>query len=300
MGEALLGDSFDIHGGGIDLVFPHHENEIAQSECVHRGAPLAQVWMHNGFVQMAGEKMAKSEGNVVTIRELLDRYEENGLAIRYNMLRSHYRQPFDWTEDSMSQAVNELNELWLVANDFEPSEVDGGFVRALSDDLNTALARARLFELKDAARAGDPGAGSRLRETLNAYGFGGLFLKREIILPHPMPDDAANQVAIIINHQHGDVTIGQIVQWIEEAQLNGKLAADMLPMLKTINARCRVREIRHIGASEFQRFYELIAARLTARKAKDFKEADRIRDELAKMGVVLHDTKDGTTWEVAR
>ncbi len=106
MGEALLGATFDIHGGGIDLVFPHHENEIAQSECVHGGAPLANVWMHNGFVQMEGEKMAKSEGNVVAVRALLE--EWTGRAIRFALLQTHYRQPQDWTVSRLESARQEM------------------------------------------------------------------------------------------------------------------------------------------------------------------------------------------------
>ena len=107
MGETLLGPSFDIHGGGIDLVFPHHENEIAQSECVHGGAPLAKVWMHNGFVQMEGEKMAKSVGNVLTIDEQLNHW--GGALLRLNMLRTHYRQPLDWTQTACEESTQGMN-----------------------------------------------------------------------------------------------------------------------------------------------------------------------------------------------
>ncbi|HVR92749.1 MAG TPA: cysteine--tRNA ligase, partial [Casimicrobiaceae bacterium] len=114
MGEALLGTTLDIHGGGIDLVFPHHENEVAQSECAHRGAPLAKVWMHNGFVQMSGEKMAKSEGNVVTIRELLADWP--GEVLRFCMLRTHYRQPIDWTLKGLEESAKTLDEWYALAS----------------------------------------------------------------------------------------------------------------------------------------------------------------------------------------
>ncbi len=99
MSEALLGETFDIHGGGIDLVFPHHENEIAQSEGAHHGHPFARYWMHNGFLQVEGEKMSKSLGNFVTIHELLKDWP--GEVLRLNMLRTHYRQPIDWTLRSL-------------------------------------------------------------------------------------------------------------------------------------------------------------------------------------------------------
>src|SRR5204863_8412275 len=110
MAVRYLGETFDIHGGGIDLQFPHHENEIAQSEGAHRGDPLATVWMHNGFLQVEGEKMAKSAGNFFTIRELLADWP--GEVLRLNMLKTHYRQPIDWTLKDLVQSSRTLEE-WL-------------------------------------------------------------------------------------------------------------------------------------------------------------------------------------------
>ena len=141
MSERHLGETFDIHGGGIDLVFPHHENEIAQSEGAHHGHPLANVWMHNGFLQVEGEKMSKSLGNFVTIRELLTGwkgYAWPGEAVRLNLLRTHYRQPADWTLEGFDEAHRML---WDWCGEFEgivpASAVPAGIVNALSDDLNT-------------------------------------------------------------------------------------------------------------------------------------------------------------------
>src|SRR5579863_3725878 len=113
MSESLLGESFDIHGGGIDLVFPHHENEIAQSESAHAGAPPAQIWMHNGFLQVEGEKMSKSLGNFLTIRDLLKDWP--GEVLRFNMLRTHYRQPMDWTFQGMKESWTTLERFYGIA-----------------------------------------------------------------------------------------------------------------------------------------------------------------------------------------
>src|SRR5262249_15006715 len=137
-----LGETFDIHGGGIDLVFPHHENEIAQSCCAFHASKMASVWMHNGFLQVESEKMSKSLGNFVRIRELLQGwqgYAWPGEALRFNMLRSHYRQPIDWTLDTLDDAHKTLwswyGELQSVA---PASSVPEQILDALADDLNTA------------------------------------------------------------------------------------------------------------------------------------------------------------------
>src|SRR4029453_13741045 len=160
MAEAHLGDMFDIHGGGIDLVFPHHENEIAQSRCAHGTKIMAQVWMHNGFLQVEGEKMAKSLGNFVTVHALLNDWQGRawpGSAVRLAMLGVHYRQPLNWTSDRLAEAERELflvtgeflnlfqrkfkNEVGPLADwlKFAPREVDSEFLDGLSDDLNTPL-----------------------------------------------------------------------------------------------------------------------------------------------------------------
>ncbi|MFL6758633.1 cysteine--tRNA ligase [Sphingomonas sp.] len=148
--QAHLGQTIDIHGGGLDLIFPHHENEIAQSRCAHGGAPLARYWVHNGFVDMGAEKMSKSLGNIVTPAELLAQ-GHRGETLRLALLSAHYRQPLPWTETLVAQAKATLNGLYRRAGDAEPGEVDGGVLEALSDDLNTPLAMARLNQLNEPA-----------------------------------------------------------------------------------------------------------------------------------------------------
>ena len=155
MSESLLGNSFDIHGGGIDLVFPHHENEIAQSESVHGGAPLAKFWMHNGFLQVEGEKMSKSLGNFFTIRDLLKDWP--GEVLRFNMLRTHYRQPMDWTFQGLKESWTVLERFYGIAEPVLATTVSADFLEALCDDLNTPLAISELHRAKDTDLAGGLG-----------------------------------------------------------------------------------------------------------------------------------------------
>jgi cysteinyl-tRNA synthetase len=147
--ERHLGETIDIHGGGLDLIFPHHENEIAQSRCAHAGLPLARFWVHNGFVDMGSEKMSKSLGNIVTPAELLAQ-GHRGETLRLALLSAHYRQPLSWTDEVVAQAKTNLDRLYRLAADAEPGLVDEGVVEALSDDLNTPLALTRLMALEDA------------------------------------------------------------------------------------------------------------------------------------------------------
>jgi cysteinyl-tRNA synthetase len=216
-------DTIDIHGGGIDLVFPHHENEIAQSECAHHAHPLAKVWMHNGFLNVEGEKMSKSLGNFVTINELLKDWP--GDVLRFNMLRSHYRQPMDWTVAGMRESWNTLERWYDTVEPLADSGVGEGLLAALADDLNTPAAIAELHKSSPEHLAGG----------LALLGFS---VKPEALKSKKSVDTAA----------------------IERA----------------------------------------IEARLAARKAKDFKESDRIRDELAAQGIILKDGPQGTTWEVKK
>ena len=152
MAYELLGDSFDIHGGGIDLAFPHHENELAQSRCAHPHGNFASIWMHNGFLQVEGEKMSKSLGNFFTVRDLLDRGIP-GEVIRFVLLSTHYRQPMDFTEDKVEEAKATLKR-WrdIAATAGESGEVHPPLLAALSDDLNTPQAIATLHQL---AASGD-------------------------------------------------------------------------------------------------------------------------------------------------
>jgi cysteinyl-tRNA synthetase len=222
MGEKLLGETFDIHGGGIDLIFPHHENEIAQSECAHGGRPLARFWMHNGHLNVEGEKMSKSLGNFITINELLRDWP--GDALRFNMLKTHYRQAFDWTLKQLQDSARTI-ERWAGAATDAPEAFAPTVRDALEDDLNTPKAIAALHELdgKDSAA---------LTGSLRAMGFA---LKR-----------------------------------LEKAIDTG-LAAKV---------------------------EALIDARAAARKAKNFAEADCLRAEISRLGVVIEDGPQGTTWKV--
>ncbi len=149
--EAHLGQTIDIHGGGLDLIFPHHENEIAQSRCAHGGAPLARYWLHNGFLSMAGsEKMSKSLGNVVSVGELLDQGHK-GEVLRFALLSAHYRQPLEWSSQLIAQSKATLDRLYRSAADAHAGAPDTKVVDALSDDLNTPLALSRLSAIEDPA-----------------------------------------------------------------------------------------------------------------------------------------------------
>jgi cysteinyl-tRNA synthetase len=176
MVEAHLGETIDIHGGGLDLVFPHHENEIAQSTCAHRGAPMARYWLHNGLVNVASEKMSKSLGNVLLVRDLLA--EQPGEVVRLGLLSAHYRQPLDWTADQLGEAKRKLDRLYGALRDagIRGAQPDApktapavSVVAALEDDLNTPQAVAELFELaRGANRSSDAGERLELAEALRA------------------------------------------------------------------------------------------------------------------------------------
>ncbi len=233
-----LGETFDIHGGGIDLVFPHHENEIAQSRCAFHAPVMANYWMHNGFLQVEGEKMSKSLGNFFTIREVLAEWP--GEAIRLAMLQTHYRQPINWTATGLAEAKRTLDHWYALAGDVSPGMLCADVVDALADDLNTPKALAAFHELRGEAAKGSAGAAACLKASAQLMG----------VLQGSAADWAAWRPASVT---------------VDEARIDG-----------------------------------LIAERNAARKAKNFKESDRIRDELAAMGIVLKDSKDGTTWEVKR
>jgi cysteinyl-tRNA synthetase len=224
MAGQYLGETFDIHGGGIDLQFPHHENEIAQSEGAHCGHPLAKVWMHNGFLQVEGEKMSKSLGNFYTIRDLLADWP--GEVLRFNMLRTHYRQPIDFTLAGLRESWKTLERWYEVTEPLADPAPSAAFFEALSDDLNTPAAIASLHQADEMALAG-------------GLGFLG-FSNTQI-----------------------------------------KIAAKVDDALVTLVAQA-------------------IEARNAARKAKNFAESDRIRDELLAKGVVLKDGPQGTTWEIKK
>jgi len=237
-----LGEQFDIHGGGIDLVFPHHENELAQSTCAFHSDRMANIWMHNGFLQIESEKMSKSLGNFTTIRESLADWP--GEVLRVNMLKTHYRSPIDWTEKALEESTKTLDDWYAIAADSRGDQPAAAVIEALSDDLNTPQMIAALHGLRNAAAAGGEKQRGEFAASLRLLGF--------------LSETAA--------------------AW-----------------------KGRKQQASGIDPKAIDR---LLADRAAARARKDFKESDRIRDELAAMGVVIKDGKDAdgkpvTTWEIA-
>lgn len=158
-----LGETIDIHGGGQDLIFPHHENEIAQSKCSHDGANLANYWMHNGYLTVNGEKMSKSLGNFITVHELLEEFSGKGEAVRMALLTSHYRQPADFSREAIKQAQKQLDRWYRVIEGVEATEVADTVLEALRDDLNTPKAIMELNQLvKDENKVGELKASANL------------------------------------------------------------------------------------------------------------------------------------------
>lgn len=234
-----LGETFDIHGGGIDLVFPHHENEIAQSRCAFHTPVMANFWMHNGFLQVEGEKMSKSLGNFITIHDLLKDWP--GEAVRFTMLQTHYRQPMNWTLAGLRESQKTLDHWYELTADAAPGYLCADALDALLDDVNTPKAFAALHELRGEAAKGVKPAAACLKASAKLMG----------ILQNSVAEWSAFRPASTAVDEHKVVS--------------------------------------------------LIDARNAARRAKNFKEADRIRDELKAMGVELEDTKDGKTkWKIAR
>jgi cysteinyl-tRNA synthetase len=190
MAKALLGERFDIHAGGLDLQFPHHENEIAQSICAHGGhgpADFAQVWLHNEMLLVEGKKMSKSLGNFFTVRELLEKGWP-GEVIRFVLLSTHYRSPMDWTEEKARETWSAILDFIDVLAGVDPAKPDDQVQAALADDLNTALAIARLHELRKEGRGAELLASARLmglldfRPTVGAIGWGLPEATRQLVL----------------------------------------------------------------------------------------------------------------------
>ena len=299
MARRYLGDTFDIHGGGIDLVFPHHENEIAQSRCALHTPLLARFWMHNGFLQVEGEKMAKSAGNFVTIRELLD--ECPGDVLRAQMLMTHYRQPIDWTNSQSEQVRSELHD-WssLLAGHYKyaKNEPSPEVLEALADDLNTPEAFAALRRLFHRAKKGGRDDISIFAQNcqflgLRKLGESGLFAT----------DVRARNVTTARISDHRKSVIRLRAAMANDASVS--IRSNIEESLRKQNLKVeydRVGNVTLVGEDQAftDRIQKLVDARTEARRARDFTEADRIRDELSAMGIVLRDSKDGTTWEPVR
>ncbi|MBK6359720.1 MAG: cysteine--tRNA ligase [Comamonadaceae bacterium] len=243
MACATLGETFDIHGGGADLQFPHHENEIAQSEGAH-GKPLARFWMHNGFVNIDNEKMSKSLGNFFTIREVLEKFDAE--TIRFFIVRAHYRSPLNYSDVHLDDARNALRRLYTALDAVTPAAVDiewtqphaARFKAAMDNDFATPEAVAVLFELAAEINRGK-----------------------------------SPQVAGLLK------TLGGVL---------GLLQCDPKAFLQA-----------GAGLDEAS-IQQQIVARAAAKKARNFAEADRIRDDLLAQGIVLKDSAAGTTWEAAQ
>jgi cysteinyl-tRNA synthetase len=175
MSEAFLGETLDIHGGGLDLVFPHHENEIAQSECAHGGKPFVRFWLHNGYVTVEGEKMSKSLGNFFTVRQLLEE-GHRGESIRLTLLSAHYRQPLDFSRDALKASKQALDRFYTALREVEDVEAETSGIpedvaHALADDLNTPLAISALHEHATALNKAQSAAEkARLKGALLAAG----------------------------------------------------------------------------------------------------------------------------------
>ncbi len=316
MSAAYLGgpdgnDVFDIHGGGLDLIFPHHENEIAQSRCAHGTHAMANYWMHNGFLQVEGEKMSKSLGNFFTIRQLLDKWP--GDVLRLQMLMTSYREPLDWTDTRAMQASLELEnwahvvfpyfrkDKYKLSSDYSPLRI----VETLAEDLDTPNAITKLRELYQRAKRGSFSEKFEFAACCEFFGFRNL--DKPGLFQFGTSGIGAGSGRLLFDN-------ADRVQSLRAAYANTAAPEIISAITAEIESTGVKIEIGHdstvtlvLGSRDSvdADIDKLVEARTAARARKDFKESDRIRDELAAMGVVLKDGKDAdgkpvTTWEIAR
>jgi cysteinyl-tRNA synthetase len=304
-----LGETFDIHGGGIDLVFPHHENEIAQSRCALHKPIMANYWMHNGFLQVEGEKMAKSEGNFITIRELFDGWKGtrwHRSEIRLLMLSTQYRQPLDWTLQGLDEARRLISHWESITANVNHDQIEiqpsVPVANALLDDLNTPDAIFHFHDLAKMARTSEAPANELYA---NLVFFGVLADRRAEAQRAKGKLEGQTPKATPVE-QFYDVVSGldssaNVTTTISSTFFGPDLNKFLDPWKKygpQFISRDDVSLISEtIGIEELNKRIE---RRLDARKAKSFVESDAIRDQLAALGIVLKDTKDGTTWDVKR
>jgi len=275
MSKKHLGETLDIHAGGADLQFPHHENERAQSECAN-GCEFVKYWLHNGFVTINKEKMSKSLGNFLTIDDVLKRYNSN--AIRFFILTNHYRMPVEFNDEALESANNGAKRLIgsvknFVGADFSGLEYDKeayeAFVAAMDDDLNTSKALAVLFSLVD-----------RLKKSIAESG---LDVKTAV------KSDEARKLAYTL------IKLGEVLGFDfslqDKPQLSdSELKALILPLYKEFGYEESVEPKALLD--------KLLADRKEARSNKDWAKSDLIRDKMLAVGVLVKDSKDGSTWEI--
>jgi cysteinyl-tRNA synthetase len=294
MAMKYLGDSFDLHAGGEDLMFPHHENEIAQSESVtHK--PLARHWMHVRFLLVDGRKMSKSEGNFFTLRDLLLKgYKAS--AIRMALISVPYRHQLNFTFEGLAEATNAIDRLRtfvarlkkaVLAEGTTPAlqaaaeKAEAGYFAALENDLNTAEARAPIFDLvrtmNSALDSLSTGHGSGQHSGQNSGQESVLAGDRERVLAVLEKFDAV--FAVIADHDAEPTRTA--LAWAESEGLLDKISPELLVQQ---------------GLSD-EDVEALIAERNTARKQRNFRRSDEIRDELAAKGIVIEDAKDGVRWK---
>ncbi|PSJ51012.1 cysteine--tRNA ligase [Kumtagia ephedrae] len=312
MSAAYLGEVFDIHGGGLDLIFPHHENEIAQSRCAHDTDVMANYWLHNGFLQVEGRKMSKSEGNFVTIFELLHTEKFGGRkwpgeVLRLAMLMTHYREPIDFSVRRLEEAEKLWRSFAGIAREYvSQPEIDPEFVGFLRDDLNIPSAIGRLHELR-AAATDDVHSGRRLLGSLRLLGLftQSFSLKFQLYTPAPISTLSVDELLDSNSSLAGDIELELIAG---NLQRRGDEALSLVQGLRSFAKGTTLLDYRNLKERgyDFSTLNKMRNSRLAFIRDKNWEEADRIRDELLVEGIQLKDGKDPntgervTTWEVRR